>query len=176
VERPLRLRFQITEERLKRFLDAAPHLEADIQCLTREFETEPHLDWNLVWQRAQELCQSKWKTGESKLFRDVFTERNPEAEPVIKSRGKKVEYESDAELRDFENVPLKVDVDEFFRTEVLPHVPDAWMNRSKDKIGYEINFNRLFYVYTPPRSLTEIDAELRELEGRIVKGLRSLLE
>ena len=70
--------------------------------------------------------------------------------------GRAGEYEPDADLRDFENVPLKDDIDAYFSREVRPHVPDAWMDRSKDKVGYEVNFNRHFYKYTPPRPL-EVD-------------------
>ena len=57
----------------------------------------------------------------------------------------------DSELRDFENVPLKEDVGAYFAREVLPHVPDAWMDRGKDKVGYEISFTKYFYEYTPLR-------------------------
>lgn len=175
VERPLKLRYQMSTEGKERFLNAAPHLLDDIQAIDRELGREPFLDWNETWERIQKACKSKWKAPEIKVFRDVFTERDQDAQPVIKSKGKTIEYEADSELRDFENIPLKVDIDEFFAKEVKPFVPDAWMDRTKDKIGYEINFNRLFYVYTPPRPLKEIDDELRELEGRIVRGLRDLL-
>lgn len=175
VERPLRLRYQMSTEGKERFLNAASHLLDDIQAIDKSLGREPYLDWNETRERIQGICKRKWRAPEAKVFREVFTERAPEAKPVIKSQGKRIEYEPDSELRDFENIPLKVDIDEFFRTEVKPHVPDAWMDRTKDKIGYEINFNRLFYVYTPPRPLKEIDAELRELEGLIVKGLRDLL-
>ena len=75
-------------------------------------------------------------------------------------------------LRDFENVPLKDDIDTYFEREVRPHVPDAWMDRSKDKVGYEINFNRHFYKYTPPRPLEVIDAELKQAEEEIMRLLR----
>lgn len=78
---------------------------------------------------------------------------------------------ADSKLRDFENVPLKEDVDAYFEREVKPHVPDAWMDRSKDKVGYEINFNRYFYVFTPPRSLEDIDRDLKVAEDEIVKLL-----
>ena len=83
---------------------------------------------------------------------------------------------ADPGLRGYENVPLAEDIDEYFAREVLPHVPDAWIAEVKDpatgakvraKIGYEIPFTRYFYRYTPPRPLTEIDAELRSLESRI---------
>jgi type I restriction enzyme M protein len=79
----------------------------------------------------------------------------------------KGEPEPDAELRDYENVPLGEDVNEYVRREVLPHVPDAWVDESKTKVGYEIPFTRHFYVYKPPRPLAEIDAELKALEAEI---------
>ena len=85
-------------------------------------------------------------------------------------------YEPDADLRDFENVLLKDDIVAYFEREVRPHVPDAWMDRSKDKLGYEINFNRYFYRYTPPRSLEEIDAELKQAEEEIMRLLREVTE
>ncbi len=77
----------------------------------------------------------------------------------------------DPDLRDYENVPLDEDVSAYFAREVLPHVPDAWIDHDKTKIGYEIPFTRHFYVYTPPRPLAEIDAELRDLESQIQKLL-----
>ena len=74
-------------------------------------------------------------------------------------------FEPDPKLRDFENVPLRDDVDAYFEREVRPHVPDAWMDRTKDKAGYEVNFNLHFYKYTPPRPLEEIDADLKNAEA-----------
>jgi hypothetical protein len=71
-------------------------------------------------------------------------------------------------------VPLKDDIDAYFEREVHPHVPDAWMDRSKDKVGYEINFNRHFYKYTPPRPREEIDAELKKAEEEILRLLREV--
>ena len=78
---------------------------------------------------------------------------------------------ADPGLRDNENVPLGEDVDEYLAREVLPHVPDAWVDDVKTKIGYEIPFTRHFYVYTPPRPLAEIDAKLKELEAEIQRLL-----
>lgn len=75
----------------------------------------------------------------------------------------------DAKLRDFENVPLKEDTDAYFRCGVLPHVPDAWTDRSKDKVGYEINFNRQFYKFTPPRELAKIEAEIEQAEKEFMR-------
>ncbi len=77
---------------------------------------------------------------------------------------KKGNPKSDASLRDTEIIPLKEDIDEYFKKEVLPHVPDAWMDRSKDKKGYEINFTKYFYKYQPLRSLEEIRADILKLE------------
>ena len=78
----------------------------------------------------------------------------------------------DASLRDTENVPLGEDVDTYFKREVLPHAPDAWIDHEKTQVGYEIPFNRHFYVFHPPRPLGEIDAELKVVgDGQITKIL-----
>ena len=71
-------------------------------------------------------------------------------------------------------VPLLEDVAAYFEREVKPHVRDAWMDRSKDKVGYEINFNRHFYVFTPPRPLAKIDADLKAAEDEVVRLLREV--
>ena len=73
----------------------------------------------------------------------------------------------DADLRDTENVPLGEDVAAYFAREVLPHAPDAWIDEEKTKVGYEIPFNRHFYVFEPPRALAEIDADLLQVTDRI---------
>ena len=80
----------------------------------------------------------------------------------------------DSKLRDTENVPLNEDVDEYFKREVLPHVPDAWIDRDKTKVGYEIPFNRHFYVFKPPRDLAEIDVELKVVTDRILAMIGDL--
>ncbi len=178
VERPLRLGYQMTTEEKARFLDACPHLLDDVQAIDEALGREPMRDWNAAWDRIQDLLHergSKWKKTEQKRFRDVFTQTDPEAEPVRKG-GRDDGYEPDPKLRDFENVPHTDDVEAYFEREVRPHVPDAWMDRAKDKIGYEINFNRHFYKYTPPRPLEEIDAELKEAEEEILRLLREVTE
>jgi len=73
----------------------------------------------------------------------------------------------DSSLRDTENVQMTEGVDDYFRREVLPHAPDAWIDESKTKTGYEIPFNRHFYVFEPPRDLAEIDVDLKHVTGRI---------
>ena len=176
VERPLRLRYQMTIEDKARFLNACPHLLDDVQTIDKELGREPEHNWNVVWSGIQDILHSRgsrWRAPEQRLFRSVFTQKDPEAEPVS-SGARDVTYEPDADLRDFENVPLKDDIDAYFESEVRPHVPDAWMDRRKDKIGYEINFNRHFYNYTPPRPLEVIDAKLKEAEQEILRLLREV--
>jgi len=95
--------------------------------------------------------------------------------PVLGQRGKaKGKLVADTSLRDTENVPLVEDVNAYFEREVKPHAPDAWIDKSKTKIGYEIPFNRHFYVFEPPRPLAEIDAELDEVSDRIRALLKDM--
>ena len=177
VERPLRLRYRMTIDDKARFLDACPFLLDDVQAIDKALGRKPMRDWNAVWERIADLLHergSRWKKVEQRLFRDVFTHKDPEAEPVAKG-GREEGFEPDTGLRDFENVPLADDVDDYFEREVRPHVPDAWMDRSKDRVGYEINFNRHFYEYTPPRPLEEIDADLKKAEAEIARLLREVV-
>jgi len=87
---------------------------------------------------------------------------------------KKGKPKPDAKLRDTENVPLNDDIYGYFEREVLPHVPDAWIDDDKTKVGYEIPFNRFFYQYTPPRSLGEIDKELTAVTNEILALLQEV--
>ena len=91
--------------------------------------------------------------------------------------------EADSKLRDTENIPLDQDIFEYFEREVRPHVPDAWIDENKRDekdgnvgiVGYEIPFNRIFYVYEPPRSLEEIDKDLKEVSTRIMTLLQDII-
>jgi type I restriction enzyme M protein len=171
VERPLRLRYQMSVQNKSRFLNACPHLLDDVQAIDKELGREPLMDWNEVDKQIRKLQLLKWKATEHKLFRDVFTQRDPEAAPILKSKN---DFEPDSDLRDFENVPLSEDIETYFQREVLPHLQDAWMDRNKDKVGYEINFNRYFYTYQPPRPLEVIDKELKQVEEDILKLLSGI--
>ena len=178
IERPLRLRYQMTTEDKSRFLDAYPELLDDLQEIDKVLGRRPSLDWNLVWKEIEQLLRtrcSRWKAAEQKLFRTTFTRVDPDAEPVAKGVRSHF-YEPDPALRDFENVPLNDDIERFFEREVLPHVPDAWMDRTRDKVGYEINFNRHFYEFKPLRDLGLIDAELKEAEEEILRLLKEVTE
>ena len=88
-----------------------------------------------------------------------------------KAKGKPL---TDSSLRDTENVPLKENIDEYFTREVLPHASDAWIDEEKTKVGYEIPFNRHFYVFTPPRPLAEIDADLKQTTDLILEMITGL--
>ena len=97
--------------------------------------------------------------------------KDEQGKPVLKKGAK----QADPALRDTENIPLKRDIDEYFRQEVLPHAADAWIDREKTKLGYEIPFTRYFYQYTPPRKSQDILAEIVGIEDEIRDTLTALL-
>ena len=102
-------------------------------------------------------------------------QRDAAGNVVLGERGKqKGKPQPDSALRDTENVPLSEDVQAWFEREVLPHAPDAWIDHDKTKVGYEIPFNRHFYVFEPPRPLAEIDADLKRSMDRIKQMIEGL--
>ncbi|MFC3084567.1 HsdM family class I SAM-dependent methyltransferase [Tabrizicola soli] len=111
-------------------------------------------------------------------YRQITVERplkDTAGRVVLGERGKqKGKPQPDSALRDTETVPLGEDVVAYFRREVLPHAPDAWIDEEKTKVGYEIPFNRHFYVFEPPRPLEEIDADLSQVTARIQRMLTEL--
>jgi type I restriction enzyme M protein len=111
-------------------------------------------------------------------YRTITVERplrDKAGKVVVGTKGKqKGKPQADSDLRDTENVPLSEDVEEYFQREVLPHAPDAWIDEEKTKIGYEIPFNRHFYVFKPPRALAEIDAELKTVTDKILEMIGGL--
>jgi type I restriction enzyme M protein len=153
--------------------------------------------------RALKDAALKLDGKEKKQFLDAVTWKSPDAEPVIKKvskdrenplyglfsyKGKVVEFEQDGDLRDAENIALDPRqsttdlIESYFKREVQPHVPDAWINADKrdDKdgeiglVGYEIPFNRHFYVYQPPRDLADIDADLDVVSREIMALLQEV--
>ena len=102
---------------------------------------------------------------------NALGERHETAEICLDKNG---DPEPDPELWDTESVPLKEGIDAYFRREVLPHVPDAWIDHSKTKVGYEIPLNRHFYRYEPPRPLEEIEADIKVLESEIMTLLKEV--
>ncbi|MFD0433733.1 type I restriction-modification system subunit M [Streptomyces chartreusis] len=172
VERPLKLRFEVTEETLAALAEAKPvaklerseeFVAAVRTLLGSSWATKS--DAFIALKDAVVAAGLTWPSGApfAKAVREAIGVRDPEGE-VQRVKGA---AEPDADLRDYENVPLGEDVEEYLKREVLPHVPDAWIDHTKTKIGYEIPFTRHFYVYKPPRPLAEIDAELKSLEAEI---------
>jgi type I restriction enzyme M protein len=201
VERPLRLNFAVTEERLARVKDANAFVnlasskkrkntkaaEAEIAAgktlqqsiltalttLSRKGVVKNRETFTTQAKSAFEDAEIKVPAALLKAILMALAERDETADVCIDAKGNP---ESDPELRDYENVPFKEDVDAYMQREVLPHVPGAWIDESKTKIGYEINFNRYFYRYTPPRPLEEIEADLKKIEKDIADMLAEVTE
>ena len=199
VERPLRLAFQVTPERIavlkeeaafqklatskkkgrdgQREIEAGRVLQNEIEQLLGTIDasvvdkSRPDFEGRLV--SALDNAGVKLPAPLRKAILSAMSERDESAEICFDSDGNP---EPDAELRDFENVPLKEDIHVYFKREVLPHVPDAWIDESKTRIGCEIPFNRHFYIFNRPRPLEEIDAELKTIAGRIMTMLEGLAE
>ncbi|MGF6465110.1 type I restriction-modification system subunit M [Paraburkholderia youngii] len=103
--------------------------------------------------------------------------RDEQGNIVLGTKGKqKGKPQADSALRDTENVPLSEDIGAYFEREVLPHATDAWIDEEKSKVGYEIPFNRHFYLFEPLRDLHTIDEELKAVSANIMKMLEELAE
>ena len=195
VERPLRLNFAATPERIARIEDETtfqnltkPKKGADEAALaegrgrqeviralleaiadtTSGEVTRDRDEFLTVLSDTRKEAGARLTAAERKAILSALSERDPTAEVCTNRRGR---IEPDAELRDTESVPLGEDIDAYFEREVLPHVPDAWVDDTRTKIGYEIPFNRHFYVYEPPRPLDAIQADLQTLEHEITTML-----
>jgi type I restriction enzyme M protein len=225
VERPLRLNFEATRERIARLdeqsafanlavskkrkdakamaaeEEAGRAQQEEIRALLKKLahkgrymdreEFEADLD------AAAKRAGLKLPTPMKKVIFAALGERDSKAEICRDAKGNP---EPDSELRDTENIPLprgttlplpmgfgpdqpndelvkamRTAIDDYIAAEVLPHVPDAWVDYTKTKVGYEIPINRHFYVYKPPRPLTEIEVDIQKLEGEISGLLKGLL-
>lgn len=173
VERPLRLATHVTPEGLAAFKASADkrlHKPAELLAGIAGGKA-PHRDFNEVKKRFEAAVKKldvKLRTVEFKNIYAAFTKKDASAEPVIKKKTKqRVEYDPDPELRDTEQVPLLEPggIEAFFNREVLPHVPDAYIDHSKTLIGYEISFTRHFYKPQPLRSLSEIRSDLEAIQA-----------
>jgi type I restriction enzyme M protein len=195
VERPLRLNFQASAERIARLehetafknlatsnrkserarlaeIEAGRQRQEQIRELLDVFERvhgeRIYRDRTAFLANLREVDLEdgvRLAAAETKAILNALSERDETAEICRDRNG---DPEPDSDLRDTESVPLKESIDAYFKREVLPHVPDAWIDESKTKIGYEIPLNRHFYRYEPPRPLETIEAELEKLEGEIL--------
>lgn len=225
VERPLRLNFEATKERIARLDDQSPF--AGLAVSKKRKDTKAMAAEEAAGRAQQDEIRSLLKTlsrrgrymdrerfaddldaaakrAEIKLpapiKKAIFAalgERDPKAEICRNADG---DPEPDSELRDTENIPLprgtllplpmgfgpdqpndelvramRQVIDDYIEAEVLPHVPDAWVDYTKTKVGYEIPINRHFYVYKPPRPLAEIEMDIAALEGEIAGLLKGLV-
>lgn len=165
VERPLRLKFSVTPDKLAAYKKSkgAEQAERFVNVPGDHFSLESFLSAAGV---------KKIGKVSTKAVLSAFGEHHPAATIITDDKGEPL---PDTSLRDFENVPLGESIDDYFQREVLPHVPEAWIDTAKKDskdgqigiVGYEINFNRYFYQYTPPRSLEVIDADLKTVEAEI---------
>lgn len=179
VERPLRLAWQLTEERLSSIEDIEFYLPI-LTALQKQFGTAVQNDFNQLLSALDGQLKKlslKWKPKEKKTFLDALSWRDEEAKPVIKKQEKdEVIYEADPELRDYESVPVKQDVQEYFEKEVWPFVPDAWIDHTKTVKGYEISFTKIFYKYQPLRSVDDITNEIMQLENETDGLLKQIID
>jgi type I restriction enzyme M protein len=181
VERPLRVRWEVTKETLASLSASkvVAKLDEDVRSgvlsAVEGLKGTSTNEREVFVEKVQGALTDVGELGKpvEKAVLDAATVRDPQAPVVTDGKGSP---EPDAELRDFENVPLAEDIGDFMRREVLPFVVDAGVDESKTKIGYEIPFTRHFYVYTAPRALEDIDAEIKELEQGILDLLREVTE
>jgi type I restriction enzyme M protein len=194
IERPLRLSFQVTPERIERLkeqtafqnlaktkkkgkegqreIEAGEALQTEIvemlQAMNQSVIDKRRADFESRLTVGAQSVEVKLSAPLKKAILAAMSERDETAEICLDADGNS---EPDSELRDYENVPLKEDIHAYFEREVKPHVPDAWIDENKTKIGYDIPFNRHFYKYLPPRPLEEIQAEIKQVEHEILKVL-----
>jgi type I restriction enzyme M protein len=181
VERPLKLNFQASPARIAKLKQqkAFTRLKQNKQqAILAALES---LDANRLYKNRPAFLKAlkaafkqqhvEIKSALLKTIWKALSQQDASADTCL---DKKRQPEADSSLRDYENVPLSQPIDTYVQREVLPHVPDAWINESKTKIGYELPFNRHFYKYVPPRPLAEIDAELDQVSAEIMQLLQEV--
>ena len=188
IERPLRLAFQVTAERVKAVLAEKAIAKLDGDGQSRLITALKGMEGETVYLNRGQFTKAlkaalaaqevELKSPQMKAVLNALSDRHPEAD-VCQSKGKP---EPDSGLRDYENVPLGESVADYFAREVEPHVPDAWIDEDKRDeldgevgiVGFEIPFNRHFYVFEPPRPLEEIDRDLKACTDRIKQMIEEL--
>lgn len=198
IERPLRLNFKIDEERIKELYNQTAfknlatskkrgeaglkEIEEGKRLQEQIIEALLSIKDGVVYKNREEftkkiknLFKEKDIKVNATLLKAILSALSEKDETADICRDNKGNPEPDPDLRDTENVPLKEDIYEYFEREVKPYVPDAWIDETRTKIGYEIPFTRYFYQYTPLRSSEEIIKEIKELEGSILEKLKKVL-
>jgi type I restriction enzyme M protein len=197
IERPLQLNYTVNKERLENLYTYSAFLKLSE---SKKKNPEEKLEEEEEGRLKQEEIINALKTVSDKLYKnwDEFetkiqdtlkgikltpafikniilnlSDHDETADYVLDTKG---ERQSDSNLRDSEKIPLKEDIKGYFEREVKPHYPDAWMDRKKDKIGYELNFTQYFYKYIPPRSLEEIEIDIKKVTNKIAKLVKEDVE
>jgi len=190
VERPLKRNFQVNKERLEKLKEESAFValkdrklkpkdpqQEDVIITLKTMPTKLYKDYDEFskdLENAFSHANFKLSSSLQKVIENTLSERDESANPAKDKDGNLV---PDPDLRDYENVPLKQDINKYFEKEVKLYVPDAWIdNFTRDKIGYEIPFTRHFYVYKPLRPLEEIDTEIKQLQKEISQGLEELMK
>ena len=201
VERPLRLNFQASRERIARLEEvrgfrkiaesdkknktvksqeieagekrqqAIRKMLADLGKATKDKLFKDRLEFLKALKALDQKSRLRLSATELKVLLEALSERDETAAICLDAKGKP---ESDGNLRDTENIPLSESIEAYFKREVLPHVPDAWIDHDKTKIGYEIPLNRHFYQYEPPRPLEAIEQDIKTLEKDILHLLQEV--
>jgi type I restriction enzyme M protein len=193
IERPLRKNFQATEDRIEQIKkerafknlsgsDEGEQKQEAILEMLRGIEDELYKDKEEFAEKVDEAIEEAGLDLKKSVRGNIFKAlgaKDADAEIVRDSKGRP---ERDTDLTDYEYVPLDRDVRDYFEEEVQPYVPNAWINEDMTdpqddglgKIGYEINFNRYFYEYEPPRPLSEIEEDIEEVEQQVVDMIQEV--
>ncbi|MFI3293798.1 MAG: class I SAM-dependent DNA methyltransferase [Rikenellaceae bacterium] len=183
VERPLRLKYSNWSDKITAFIQNPKIGQGDkdkmliVGSALQELDEREELsDWDF-FKYLLFTKKLKFAAGFIKKIRTLLGETDESMTEVYESPlDKKSPFVVDTDLRDTESIPFKVDIEKYFKREVLKFAPDAWMDRSKDKIGCEFPFTKLFYVYKPLRSVVDIIADIMKLEDSMGDALKNIME
>lgn len=188
VERPMQLNYQASEERIENLYSysafkklaeskskdpekkekeekAGKEQQNQIKSALLTIGDDLYKDWDTFESKVKKALKPfDLKPAFIKNVIEKLSEHDETAEYVTDKKGKQ---KADSNLRDYEKIPLKKDIEEYFEEEVLKYYSDAWRDNKKDKVGYEINFTQYFYVYEPPRPLEEIEADIKKITAEI---------
>lgn len=191
VELPLKRNFQVNDERIQNLKD-----NVSFNKLHLDKETEKLPSQNQILKTLEKMPTRLYKDHSEfsndlkqifvendvkltiplqKIIENTLSERDETAEPQYEKEGDEHPM-ADSELRDFENIPLSQNVEEYFENEVVKYLPDAWIDESRTKIGYEIPFRRQFYKFNTPLALKKIDGEIKKLHENISTDLEELMD
>jgi len=201
VERPLKLNFKVDDERYDRVMElkafqnlATSKKKKDKKAVEAEIKAGKQMQVDILSVlnalRGGKLIKNREKFTDklkaafkdagvaiaAPLFKAIWQALSERDETADVCTNKKGVAEADSDLRDYENVPLKETIADYMEREVLPHVPGAWVDESKTKVGYEINFNRYFYEYKPPRPLEDIEADIVSVEREIMEMIKEVVK